>query len=197
MGDLNFFGRTDAQRIAEATRRIEPRPVNWHNQRAGASAAPSSFSVAVYVTSTTATSGRFPGVWRSYDPTQAPGARWTNQQTVWVEAYDGSTLETGPYDGRLYGVAGDGKSIYMVEPTGKENLICQTGAGIPALAAGVPGTATCEIYGLISGALVDQGFTDTVYNLLPIAIPGGTWATLQNVGGSLVVPAQGLLFSTC
>jgi hypothetical protein len=101
-------------------------------------------------------------------------------------------------------------------------------AGIPALSAGtnvgtgslspaddVPGSALCGVYRLIQTGSGLPGTGQavgvqpvsgswaspkqiTVYNFLPIAIPGGQWVTaIRDKFGYWLVPAQGLQFGTC
>jgi hypothetical protein len=85
------------------------------------------------------------------------------------------------------------------------NYVAQTpGGGIPALSGTTPGSASCGIYHLVSGSLSvlndanNNPITETVYSLLPIAIPGGTWITIhQDADGDWWIPSQGLNFGAC
>ena len=79
-------------------------------------------------------------------------------------------------------------------------------AGIAASVSGVPGTATCTIYQLISGTLYLLSLTETVYNVSDSDIPTGavlvirdkfgTWVAAAGGGGSSpVVPSTAMNYS--
>jgi hypothetical protein len=101
-------------------------------------------------------------------------------------------------------------------------LVRTPAAGIPALSAGanvgtgplapsddVPGSALCGVYrllrtgsGVASVMSVNGSWTNpkkiTVYNFLPVAIPGNQWVTaIRDKFGYWMVPTQGLQFGTC
>lgn len=72
------------------------------------------------------------------------------------------------------------------------------GGGIAAMSGTTPGSASCEIYKVVSGSLVDQSLSQTVYNLNNIAIPGNAFITIhQDAYGNWWVPSQGFQFGTC
>jgi hypothetical protein len=114
---------------------------------------------------------------------------------------------------------GQAPEVYLVRTpaTGIPALSAGTNVGTGSLAPSddVPGSALCGVYRLIrtgSGLAgtgqsvgvrpVNGSWTNpkqiTVYNFLPVAIPGNQWVTaIRDKFGYWMVPAQGLQFGTC
>lgn len=118
MSEMVGFSPDDAARIARAVKRVEAAlPEEGPAGPISGTALPPVVHH-VRITSTSLTSGRYPGKLVLYDASAAAGSRWSDGADVWVETPNGETLATGTrYEARGQGYDA-AKFVYVPDAAG-------------------------------------------------------------------------------